>query len=321
MTQSEVEGPSGAPTPEVVGVEGPEGDTTSLGELLAETGQRLASAGLGNAANEAAWMLEEVSGLDRAELALAHRDPVTVRQVARLEAMVARRSSGEPLQYVLGRWSFRRLDLATDARALIPRPETEMVVEVALAHLDRIVADGVRAPLVVDLGTGTGAIALSLVAERPGVRVVATDASDDALSVARANLAGVGSPARRVRVAAGSWWDALEPDLAGTIDLVVSNPPYVPDAAPLPRVVEGWEPTEALRAGADGLNDLRVIIGGAPTWLRSGGVLVVEMGDTQGEEVSGLARRAGLVDVALHDDLTGRPRALSASNQSAVRVP
>ncbi|MEZ5373345.1 MAG: peptide chain release factor N(5)-glutamine methyltransferase [Microthrixaceae bacterium] len=291
---------------------GPDGDTLALGELLADGERRLSSAGVANAANEARWILEEVTGLDGLELASADGRPATVRQVARVDELVGRRAAGEPLQYVLGHWQFRRLDLAVDRRALIPRPETEEVVELALAELDRVVGAGNGPSLAVDLGTGTGAIALSLATERPRTSVVATDLSEDALALARANLAGVGSPARRVSLALGAWWDALGADLAGSIDLVVSNPPYIPDETALDPVVQDWEPEGALRSGPDGLDDLRTIVAGAPRWLRPGGALVVEIGDTQGDAVGALAGSAGLVEVAVHDDLAGRPRALSA---------
>src|SRR5438105_5970876 len=139
--------------------------------------------------------------------------------------MVARRAAGEPLQYVLGRWAFRTLDLMVDRRVLIPRPETEQVVEVALAEARRL-----HARIAADLGTGSGAIALSLAAELPGVDVWATDVSADALAVARANLAGIGTfAAARVRIQEGDWFGALPPELRGRLDIVVSNPPYIGD--------------------------------------------------------------------------------------------
>ena len=193
------------------------------------------------------------------------------RAVARLDAMVARRLEGEPLQYVLGHWSFRTLDLLVDRRVLIPRPETEHLVEVALS-----VARATTGPLTIaDLGTGSGAIAMALAAElfpRP-LTVWATDASDDALDVARANLAGMGRAAVAVRMEAGSWYDALPPDLAGHLDLVVSNPPYVGTAEDLDERVRAWEPADALLAGADGLDALREVIAGAPRWLAAGRVV------------------------------------------------
>ena len=185
---------------------------------------------------------------------LGLEDPATERAVERLEAMVARRLQGEPLQYVLGHWSFRTLDLLVDRRVLIPRPETEHLVEVALS-----IARATSGPLTIaDLGTGSGAIAMALAAElfpRP-LTVWATDASDDVLAVARANLTGMGRAAVAVRMEAGSWYDALPPDLAGHLDLVVSNPPYVGTAEDLDERVRAWEPAAALLAGPDGLDAL-----------------------------------------------------------------
>ena len=176
---------------------------------------------------------------------------------------------GEPLQYVLGHWSFRTLDLLVDRRVLIPRPETEHLVEVALS-----IARATTGPLTIaDLGTGSGAIAMALAAElfpRP-LTVWATDASDDALAVARANLAGMGRAAVAVRMEAGSWYDALPPDLAGRLDLVVSNPPYIGTDEDLDERVRDWEPASALLAGPDGLDALREVIAGAPAgWPREG---------------------------------------------------
>src|SRR5688500_2404619 len=153
--------------------------------------------------------------------------------------MVERRAAGEPLQYVLGAWGFRSLDLYVDRRVLIPRPETEQVVEVALAELRAL---GAAKPLVVDLGTGSGAIALSIAPEVPTSQVWATDASPAALAVARANLAGIGRAAARVRLEHGSWFAALPKLLQGRVDMVISNPPYVADGDTLPPEVADWEP-------------------------------------------------------------------------------
>jgi release factor glutamine methyltransferase len=160
--------------------------TVTWRALEVETERRLRAAGVDDAAREARWLVEEVSGYDAAETVLAHDRPATELGVARLEQLVERRSSGEPLQYVLGRWSFRSLDLYVDRRVLIPRPETEVVVDHVLAEVDRLALD--RPAVVVDLGTGTGAIALALVAERPRVDVWATDASPDALAQCNGEL-------------------------------------------------------------------------------------------------------------------------------------
>jgi release factor glutamine methyltransferase len=249
-------------------------------------------------------------------------EPVSARALPYAEGMVDRRVAGEPLQYVLGRWAFRRLDLLVDRRVLIPRPETEQVVEVALSELGALAApvpppDPVPGRVMVDLGTGSGAIALSLAAETDHGTVWATDASADALAVARANLAGLGGrAATRVRLAEGWWWDALPEHLRGTVCLAVSNPPYVPTPAmaTLPPELR-WEPAAALDGGPDGLAAIRAILSGAHDWLARPGLVVLEIGDGQAEEVGRLARAAGFDRVAVHPDLAGRPRALVAVNR------
>jgi release factor glutamine methyltransferase len=143
--------------------------------------------------------------------------------------------------------------------------------------------------------------------------VWATDASDDALAVARANLAGMGRAAVAVRMEAGSWYDALPPDLAGHLDLVVSNPPYIGTAEDLDERVRAWEPAAALLAGADGLDALREVIAGAPQWLAAGGTLVCEIGAAQGPAVIRLAAAAGLTAARVEPDLAGHDRVLVAT--------
>jgi release factor glutamine methyltransferase len=260
-------------------------------------------------------MAEEASGRDGAAFVLALDDVVTVLPHANFERMVERRLTGEPLQYVLGRWGFRTLDLLVDRRALIPRPETEFVAEVAFSVL-ALVAGGAPAT-VVDLGTGNGALALAIAAERTQTSVIATDASPAALNLARANLAGIGRAATRVTLAHGSWYGALRAELRGAIDLIVSNPPYVGAVEELPPEVAEWEPLDALIAGPTGLEAVHEVVGGAPEWLRPGGGLVVEIGDRQGELAAVAAQRAGLVDVEVRLDLTGRPRVLVARAPSS----
>jgi release factor glutamine methyltransferase len=223
--------------------------------------------------------------------------------------MLERRRAGEPLQYVIGSWSFRTLDLFVDRRVLIPRPETEYVVERALAELDRRVGP---ARLAVDLGTGSGAIALALVSERRDVEVWATDVSSAALEVAQANLGGVGRVATRVRLATGAWFDALPASLAGRLDLIVSNPPYIAESETLPSEVADWEPVEALRAGARGTEALLVIVAEAPRWLAPGASVVLEMAPHQSSELVEAAQAAGLVEVEVGRDLAGRERVLIA---------
>lgn len=283
------------------------GGTVSWRELLADAERSLAQAGLDAPAVDARRIVEAASGHEGAALALHLDDPATQRAVAHLDAMLARRRTGEPLQHVLGRWAFRTLDLLVDARALIPRPETEVVAGLALAAItDRV------APTVADLGTGTGAIALAIVAEHPSAEVWATDRSADALDVARANLAGLGRPASRVRIAEGHWYGALPTELQGRLDLVVSNPPYVGADEPLPDEVRRWEPAQALVPGPTGLEDLALLVRESTRWLRSGATLVLEHGADQGPAVRALAADAGLVEIRTERDLAGRDRALVA---------
>jgi len=258
---------------------------------------------------EARHVLARASGFDRAELVRHFDDPVPARAAGFLSSMVERRRAGEPLQYVLGVWGFRRLDLVVDRRVLIPRPETEVVVEVALQELRRLGL--ARRPTVLDLGTGSGAIALSLATEVEDAEVWATDASPDALAVARANLAGTGSRvAPRVRLAEGRWFDALPRRLAGRIDVVVSNPPYVAEGEVLPAEVAEWEPAHALVSGPTGLEAIAEIVAAAPPWLGRPGSLVVEVAPHQAEAAAGMAREAGFASAEVLPDLAGRLRVL-----------
>jgi len=270
-------------------------------------------------AREARWIVEHADG-----------------DVGRARESADRRAAGEPLQYVLGRWPFRSLDLVVDRRVLIPRPETEQLVEVALAELgalssDRGVGPGqarsASGPVGVDLGTGSGAIALSLAVEggplAPGLVVWATDASGDALAVAGENLAELAGrdpvAAGRVRLSGGRWFDALPPAMVGTIDLLVSNPPYVAesDFPSLDPTVRDWEPHRALVAapgssGVGGMADIEAVIVGASRWLRPSGALVVEIDPSQGAPALDVARRAGFRRSRTRRDLAGRIRMVVA---------
>jgi release factor glutamine methyltransferase len=295
--------------------ESPDG-TVSWRELLVEATDRLRALG---GAGDARRIVEEASGASAAELPLVLSDPVTEGALARFEAMLERREAGEPLQYVLGRWGFRSLDLMVDRRVLIPRPETEQVVEVALAELDRLGGREVTTD-VVDLGTGSGAIALAIASERVRTRVWAVDSQPGALDVARANLAGLGRAASRVSVLEGDWYAALPEELRGGVHLVVSNPPYVSTLAELPAEVADWEPSTALLAGEDGLDDLRMIVAGAGEWLEPEGVLVCEISPEQ--EASALTLAAACFgDVEVIADLAGRPRALVARGPRCAEMP
>jgi len=236
--------------------------------------------------------------------------------------MVDRRLRGEPLQYVVGHWQFRHLDLMLDPRVLIPRPETEVVAEVALAEAERAGArresdpwGGVKPTFAVaDLGTGSGALGLALAAELPEAEVWATDSSPEALAVARANLFAVGLAATRVRLAEGMWYEALPVELRGRLRVIVSNPPYVADAEydTLPADVRDHEPRRALVAGPTGRECLETLVDGAVAWLEPGGALVLELAPHQAAVLADRAGGAGYAGVEVHRDLAGRHRVLVA---------
>jgi release factor glutamine methyltransferase len=277
----------------------PEAGTVTWRELLAET------TALIDDALHARWICETATSSTRDEFSTMLDQAATERAVSHLDAMVARARGGEPIQYVLGSWGFRHLDLAIDARVLIPRPETELVAEIAIE-----LAAGVG-PMrnVADLGTGSGAIGLSMAQELPqdGTTVWITDASIEALEVARSNIAGLGRRAVNVRVAEGSWCEAL-PALPA-FDVIVSNPPYVADVSvDIEHIVSDWEPGSALFAGRDGLDDLRTIIAESPDRIRPGGWLVLEHGFDQGDAVRSLLHESGCVDVETRSDLAGLDR-------------
>jgi release factor glutamine methyltransferase len=273
-------------------------------QLLAEATDRVGLV-------DARRIVQAASGREGAEWVLVLDTPATRRAVAAVDALVARRAAGEPLQYVLGRWGFRSLDLLVDRRVLIPRPETEVVAEIAVEELCRL-GGGARPVRAADLGTGSGALALSLAAEVVTAEVWGTDRSADALAVARANLAGLGRPGSRVRLVEGDWFAALPRDLLGRLDLVMSNPPYVAEGEPLPHEVAEWEPREALVAGPRGDEAALAIVAEVPSWLTRPGTLVLELAPTQATSLAVAARAAGAAEVRVRPDLTGRERVLIA---------
>ncbi len=279
-------------------------------DLLLEAGERFAAAGVEEAEISARRIVEECSGADGAELALALGDAVTERGMASFDRRVERRLAGEPIQYVVGRWGFRDLDLFVDERVLIPRPETEIVAGAAIDEVRRI-ATGSGDVVVADLGCGSGAIGLSILAEVASVEVWLTDLSEDAITVARGNLAGLGIKGARGRVAAGSWFDALPVELKGALGVVVSNPPYIAASEVLDPSVEAWEPRSALVSGPSGTESLDHIVDEAGAWLRPDGALVLEMSPWQTDAVAERAH-ADFREVEVIDDLQNRPRAVVA---------
>jgi release factor glutamine methyltransferase len=250
---------------------------------------------------DARRLVEQAAGYDGAELVLHLDETPTQRSMAYFDSMLARRRTGEPLQYVLGRWAFRELDLLVDSRVLIPRPETEEVCGAAIAEARRIGAQRVA-----DLGTGSGAIALSLAVELPGVEVWASDVSADAVDVARANLAGIGRDATRVRLLVGSWFEPFPEDVR--FDVIAANPPYVQDGAQLPADVGGYEPHVALFGGPDGTVEPFKVIDAAPRWLNRPGALVMEHAAWMGDQMVERALAAGFDEAAFFHDLSGRER-------------
>jgi release factor glutamine methyltransferase len=250
---------------------------------------------------EAEVLLGAALGRPRAWL-LAHPEEriLDCEATDRYEAFVTRRALGEPVAYLLGEKEFWSLPLAVGPGVLIPRPETERLVECALARLP-----AGRSCDVLDLATGSGAVALAIAAERPLARVLATDLSDSAVDTARANAAKLGL-AGRVEVRAGAWY---APATGRKFEVVVSNPPYIADEDPrVSPSVRQYEPPQALFAGADGLVALRAVVGGAPGHLARGGWLLVEHGDTQGAAVRQMFEAAGFGQVRTHRDLAGRER-------------
>lgn len=236
-------------------------------------------------------------GHDRAWLITHDDDALAPGQQAAFEALCTRRLAGEPVAYLTGRKEFYGLTLAVDARVLDPRPDTETLVDWALELLAPLAT-----PRVLDLGTGSGAIALALQSQRPDAQVLAVDASADALAVARANGQRLGL---NVAFAQGDWLQALAPE--ARFEAIVSNPPYI--AAEDPHLAAlTHEPHEALASGADGLDDIRSIIAQAPSHLAPGGWLLLEHGWDQAEAVQALLRAAGFAQVQSRHDLAGHAR-------------
>ena len=226
---------------------------------------------------------------------------------ARAGKLVVRRINGEPLQYLTGIAGFRRLEIAVGPGVFVPRPETEVLVEHVLGRLP-------EGGMIVDLGTGSGAIALALADERKDARVIATEASADALRWARLNREKVDP---RVELLEGDLFEPLSADLEGQIDVIVSNPPYIADneRTALPSDVLDHEPHIALFSGADGTSIIERIVEDAPRWLRPGGWLMIEISPHLQTVVPRLLKQHGFADVATHPDLAERPRVVEGRRE------
>ncbi|MEI8105101.1 MAG: peptide chain release factor N(5)-glutamine methyltransferase [Actinomycetes bacterium] len=265
----------------------------TLGEVLRGAADYLERKGVASPRLDAELLLSRALGLSRIELYTQHDKPLSEAERTAARELVQRRGSREPLAYVLGDWGFRRLVLATDARALVPRPETEIVVERALVAI----AD-LETPRVLDIGTGTGAIALSIADEHPGAAVSASDISPDALALARENATRLGLDVTFVE-------SDLLTAVDGLFDLVISNPPYVTEAevADLQPEVRDWEPRIAVVGTQTG-----EIASSARSVIAAGGVLVLETHTDLAGEAATLLRGLGYIDVQITRDLTGRER-------------
>lgn len=289
----------------------------TIAQLLHAAAERLA--GSESPESDAAELLSRLLGCTRAELTTGPPRMPDIDDAARLDRWIERRVAGEPVQYITGRAAFRGLDLAVDQSVLIPRPETEWLVEAVLEVLRDERARWSK-PRVLDLGTGSGAIALAIAAEHPEAVVTATDLSPDALDLARANAAATGL-AGRVRFLEGDWFDAVPAD--ERFHVVVSNPPYIATGEwdELPEDVKRFEPQVALFAGSSGLEAIMTILDEAPDALVTEGLLALELAETRAHEVAGWLEGArDWADVTLRDDLSGRPRVLLARRQAGPAI-
>lgn len=275
-------------------------------EIIRRTTEFLAARGVESPRLSAEHLVGHALGLNRMRLYLEFERPLTEQELARIRPLVKRRSQREPLQHIIGEVDFAGVHLKVDRRALIPRPETELLVEIAAGWA----MENPPVARIADLGTGSGAIALGLAERLPTVAVVAVDREEDALALARENA--LGRPAGgRVEFSRSDWFS----DLPGALfDMIVSNPPYLSEAelAQVAPEVRDFEPRSALVAAEDGLSDLKRIVAGAGQRLRRGGLLALETGPSQHAALIKAAGSAGYTKVESRRDLTGRDRFILA---------
>ncbi|MDO8545141.1 MAG: peptide chain release factor N(5)-glutamine methyltransferase [Opitutaceae bacterium] len=269
-------------------------------EIIKKTTEFFAGKGIESPRLNAELLIGHALGLKRMQLYLQFERPLAEPELEKIRPLVRRRAQHEPVQYIVGETEFCGLKLKVDRRALIPRPETEQLVEHVVA------ACSVPPARILDLGTGTGAIALALARAFPSAMVTASDVSEDALVLARENAAATGL-AERVTFVCSNWFAAVP---AGPFEVVVSNPPYLSagETAAAPAEVRAFEPATALTAGEDGLTALRHIIGESPRFLAAGGMLALETGIAHHEELIRSATAAGFSRAESLRDLTGRDR-------------
>ncbi len=285
------------------------GDAWTILRMILWSAEYLTDKGVEAGRLDAEWLLAAALGVDRLQLYLQFDRPLSPEEREAFKPLLRRRGSREPLQYIIGRAAFRQLELKTDPGVLIPRPETEVLVQEVL---DWASAAGGSLGRVWDMGTGTGAVALSLAVEGACTRVVATDVSPEALSVAAENVERYGLSGL-VEFREGSLFEPLEK--GEDFDVIVSNPPYVAEGekGELQPEVRDWEPPEALFAGEDGMDVIRQLVAGAPDHLLAGGLLALECGLGQAERVATAVNATGaFAAIRIRPDLTGRPRFVMA---------
>ena len=258
---------------------------------------------------EARWIVEKASGSQGTEFTSVIDEKASTLEIKHFKAILEKRLAGQPLQYALGSWGFRKLDLYIDNRVLIPRPETEILVDVAHALLSD--CDTKTPHLVGDLGTGSGAVGLAIAQEREDVQVFLIDSSQDALKVATANLAGLGNDARKVHILHGSWFEPIPNEHRESFSLIVANPPYISIDEHLPREVADWEPHAALYAGKKGTEAIETILTEAHHWLHSRGAMAIEMAPHQTEAMVQKAKEIGYSNIEIHKDLAQKSRIMS----------
>ncbi len=303
-------------------------EVRTVGEALDWTVGYFEDKGVDEPRRSAEWLLSAATGLSRIELYAYRARPLEPDERATYRAGIRRRLSGAPLQYVTGEVPFRSLVLHVEPGVFIPRPETELLVDVGLAYLESIARTGnvdedraggdatARSPVAVDLCAGSGAVAIALAVECPEVRVFATELSDATARVACGNVERSGA-CGRVEILQGDLFGPLPTGLRGEVDVILANPPYIPSSRmpELPQEVGGFEPALALDGGPEGLDVIIRIAEEAPAWLAPGGFLALEVDESHAERVAGMLG-ASLEEVDVRRDLAGRDRIVTATKEA-----
>lgn len=277
-----------------------------IAKALKSASERLRAASVPNDVLDAQTLLAEALGVDRTYLIVNFSRRLNDDDLSRYQILIERRATGEPLQYIVGHQEFFGLEFEVSPAVLIPRPETEIIIEETIRLVGQ---NGIERPLIIDVGTGSGCIAVTLTRETEGARVTAVDISIDALQVARRNAERYGLQTR-IDFLVSDLLDALDESIEA--DFIISNPPYVSELEwpNLQREVRDWEPRTALTDFGDGLSFYRRLLSDSPALLRSGGYLICEMGYTQSEAVTALIDSRVWNEPSLLDDLQGIPRTL-----------